>query len=112
MARPFGTSRQLSLWPRGSFQAEPLLRDALAIRERVLGPEHPDTAASLISLAALLNESEQARQLIERALLICEKSFGTEHPGTAHGLNNFARVLFVQGDYAGAQSLYKRALTI
>jgi Tetratricopeptide repeat len=33
-------------WGRGSFvQAASRVRDALAIREKVLGPEHPDTAA-------------------------------------------------------------------
>ena len=33
--------------------AEPLFRRALEIREKTLGPEHPDTAASLNNLAAL-----------------------------------------------------------
>jgi hypothetical protein len=32
-------------------QAKPLLERALAMREDLLGPEHPDTATSLISLA-------------------------------------------------------------
>src|SRR5262249_53001022 len=35
-------------------QAEQLFRDALAIYEKVLGPEHPDTARSLEHLARLL----------------------------------------------------------
>ena len=35
-------------------EAEPLYKRALAIREKVLGPEHPDTADSLKSYAALL----------------------------------------------------------
>jgi hypothetical protein len=34
-------------------RARPLLERALAIRERALGPKHPDTKASLASLAAL-----------------------------------------------------------
>ena len=34
--------------------ARPLYERALAIREKVLGPEHPDTATSLDSLASLL----------------------------------------------------------
>jgi TIR domain/Tetratricopeptide repeat/NB-ARC domain len=37
-------------------QAEPLFRDALAIREKTLGPEHPDTATSLSNLASLLKD--------------------------------------------------------
>jgi hypothetical protein len=34
--------------------AETLYRRVLAIREKVLGPEHPDTAASLTALGATL----------------------------------------------------------
>ena len=33
-------------------QAEPLYQRACTIYEKVLGPEHPDTAASLTNLAA------------------------------------------------------------
>src|SRR5262245_56596747 len=36
-------------------QAAPLLRDALAIHEKTIGPEHPRTATSLHNLAALLH---------------------------------------------------------
>ena len=36
--------------------ARPLYERALAIREKVLGPEHPDTATSLNNLAALLQD--------------------------------------------------------
>lgn len=36
-------------------EAEPLLKRSLAIREKVLGPEHPDVASSINSLAALLS---------------------------------------------------------
>jgi tetratricopeptide (TPR) repeat protein len=42
---------------------------ALAIREKVLGEEHPDTAMSLNNLAGLLYEQgsyEEARPLLER----------------------------------------------
>ncbi len=34
-------------------EAEPLHRRALAIREKALGPDHPDVAASLNNLASL-----------------------------------------------------------
>ena len=41
-------------WPwRGAEDAEPLYERALAIYEKALGPEHPDTANSLNNLAAL-----------------------------------------------------------
>jgi hypothetical protein len=45
----------LLLHRKGDYPAaEPLLRRALAGRERVLGPEHPDTLQSLLNLASLL----------------------------------------------------------
>ena len=48
-------------------QAEPLLQRALAIRERHLGPDHPDTAQSLNSLAVLYYE--QAKYELSQPLL-------------------------------------------
>ncbi len=35
-------------------EAEPLYRRALAVREKALGPQHPDTAGSINNLALLL----------------------------------------------------------
>src|SRR3989338_6000626 len=43
-----------ALYQAGKYsQAEPLYRRSLEIREKVLGPEHPDVAASLNNLAGL-----------------------------------------------------------
>src|SRR5215472_13596952 len=77
-------------------QATPLLRDALAINEKVFGPEHPHTAQSLNDLALLLNHQGDragARPLFERALAVYEKVLGPEHPDTATSLNGLASVL-------------------
>ncbi len=38
-------------------EAEPLYKRALAIKEKVLGPEHPEVATSLNNLGLLLNYS-------------------------------------------------------
>ena len=62
--------------------ARPLFERALAICEKALGPEHPDTAASLNNLADLLRAQGDlagARPLFERALAIIEKALGPEH---------------------------------
>ena len=88
---------------------------ALAIREKALGPEHPDTATSLNNLAILLKAEGDfagARPLYERALAICEKVLGPEHPDTATSLNNLANLLRDQGDFAGRDRCYERALAI
>jgi tetratricopeptide (TPR) repeat protein len=104
------------LYRRATYsQAAQLFRDALAIREKVLGPEHPDTAASLTSLANLLHTQGDlagACRLHERALAIFEKALGPEHPKTATGLDNLATLLRHQGDFAGARPLHERALAI
>ena len=96
-------------------QARPLLERALAIRERVLGPEHPHTAASLRNLASLLRAQGDlagARPLSERALEIRERVLGPEHPDTAASLNILSSLRRDQGDLAGARPLSERALEI
>jgi tetratricopeptide (TPR) repeat protein len=96
-------------------QARPLFERGLAIRERVLGPEHVETAGSLNDLGILLcNQGHlgEARAMAERALAIREKSLGPEHPLTATSLNNLAVVLQLQGDLNAARPLRERALAI
>jgi tetratricopeptide (TPR) repeat protein len=96
-------------------EARPLYERALAIDEKVRGPEHPDTASRLNNLAALLKDQGDlagARPLYERALAIREKVLSPEHPDTATSLNNFANLLRDQGDLAGARLLFERALAI
>jgi tetratricopeptide (TPR) repeat protein len=66
-------------------KAEPLYQEALQIRQRVLGPEHPDTATSLNSLAALYQEMKayaKAEPLYQEALRIRQKVLGPENPDT------------------------------
>src|SRR6266487_2425146 len=96
-------------------QAEPLYKRALAIVEKQLGPEHPDTATSLNNLALLYDAQgkyKQAKRLYKRALAIVEKQLGPEHPNTAGSLNNLAALYRAQGKYEQAEPLYQRALAI
>jgi class 3 adenylate cyclase/tetratricopeptide (TPR) repeat protein len=95
--------------------ARPLFEQALAIREKALGPDHPDTAMSLHNLAFLVRDQGDlatARPLYERALAIREKALGPEHPDTATTLDNVASLLQDQGDPAAARPLCERALAI
>ena len=101
----------LRAYPR----AESLLRGALAIREKTLGPDHPDVARTLGAVARLhhaRDEHAEARALHERALAIYEKAFGAEHPDTVMGINSLAGLLQDKGDFAEARPLYERALAI
>src|SRR6266508_275806 len=88
---------------------------ALEIRERLLGTEHPDVAASIDNLASIYTgnaEYVKAEPLYRRALAIREKALGKDHPETAKSLNNLAEVYRIQGKYLEAEPLYKRALEI
>ena len=74
-------------------KAEPLYQEALRIWQKVLGPEHPDTATSLNNLAVLyqaMGEYAKAEPLLQEALRIRQKVLGPEHPDTAQSLNNLA----------------------
>ena len=96
-------------------EAEPFLQRALQIREKALGPEHPDVAASLDGLARLYKTQgkyAEALSLYQRALKIREKALGPEHPDVATTLNGLANLYYDQGKYAEAEPLYQRALTI
>jgi tetratricopeptide (TPR) repeat protein len=66
---------------------------ALAIRERVLGPEHPDTAQRLNNLGALLRAQGDlggARPHYERALHIFMARLGPNHGLTQTVQRNLA----------------------
>jgi len=77
----------LNARPRSSpAEAEPLFRKALEIRERVLGPDHPDTATSYNNVAFNLNaqgRAAEAELLFRKALEIRERVLGPDHPDTA-----------------------------
>jgi tetratricopeptide (TPR) repeat protein len=101
---------------RGRYaDAEHLYQRALAIREKVLGPEHPDVATSLNNLAMLYKNQgryAKAEPLYQRALAIREKALGPEHPDVAASLRGLALLYRDQGQYAKAEPLYERALKI
>jgi len=101
---------------RGEYeQVESLYQRALAICERVLGSEHPDTATSLYNLSNLYydqGKNEEAEPLCQRALAIRERVLGPGHPDTARSLDNLALLYYDQGKYEEAGPLYQRALAI
>jgi tetratricopeptide (TPR) repeat protein len=96
-------------------EAEPLMRRALAIGERSLGPDHPRVATHLNNLAQLLratNRLGEAEPLMRRALAIAERSPGPDHASVATHLNNLARLLADTNRLGEAEPLYRRALAI
>ena len=96
-------------------EAELLLVQSLAMRERMLGPDHKGTAAALNNLAHLYWEQgkyKQAESLWVRVLSIDEQQLGVDHPNTASSLNNLATLYDSQGKYNQAEPLHLRALVI
>jgi CHAT domain-containing protein len=106
----------LNLIQQGKYdEAIPLAQRSLAIRENVLGTDHPDVAISLNNLAELYRNQgkyAQAEPLYQRSLAILEKAPGTDHLSVATSLNNLASLYDDQGKYTQAEPLYQRSLTI
>jgi tetratricopeptide (TPR) repeat protein len=67
-------------------QAIPLAQRALSIRESALGPDHPDVATALNTLAELYvaqHRYAEAEPLYRRSLAIQEMALGPNHPNVA-----------------------------
>jgi CHAT domain-containing protein/tetratricopeptide (TPR) repeat protein len=111
------SKRAVELSKAGKYsEAIPLAQRALAIREKALGPGHPDVAVSLNNLANLYRDQGRyvdAEPLYSRSLAIWEKARGPNDPDVATSLNNLALLYDDgQGRYADAEPLYRRSLAI
>jgi len=73
-------------------EAEPLYREAIAINEIALGPDHPDIARSINTLATR------------------ERLLGSDHPDVARIRITLANLRTDQGRYDEAIVMYERAL--
>ena len=110
------TQQVIQLYQQGKYnEAIPLAEQALAIRKKVLGDNHPNTARSLNNLAGLYESQgrySEAEPLYKQALAIKKQQLGDNHPSTATSLNNLAELYRVQGRYSEAEPLYQQALAI
>src|SRR4030095_10855650 len=96
-------------------EAAPCFEGALEIRERILGPDHPDVSQAINGLATIhyfKGEYSKAEPLYQRALAIREKSLGPEHPDVAQSINILAALYAALGEFAKAEPLNQRALAI
>jgi hypothetical protein len=87
----------------------------LRVRERVLGPEHPDTLSTRHNLASWTGEAGNpaaARDLYAELLPVRERVLGAEHPATLSTRHNLARWTGEAGDPAAARDLYAELLPI
>jgi tetratricopeptide (TPR) repeat protein len=93
--------------------AEPLFQRALAIREKALGPDHPDAATSLNNLAELYRSQgryQESEPLYQRALAIREKALGPDHRDTLATRSNIAKWTGQTGQAREALRMFQELL--
>ena len=87
---------------------------ALEIREKVLGPDHPDVAKQLNNLALICQNQglyDEVEKYYKRALEIYESKLGPDDMNVAKTKNNLSSAYLKQGKYKEAEMLYKQILT-
>jgi CHAT domain-containing protein len=93
--------------------SEKLYVEALSIRKKILGAEHPDYALSCNNLASIYSkkkEYEKAEKLYLEAYLIRKKILGEKHPSYSNSCNNLAFIYKKMGKYDEAEKFYKEAI--
>ena len=110
------SNRATALENNGEYaKAKAALEAVVKIRERLLGEEHPDTAASYNKIGVVYykkGEYDHALEYNEKALAIFEKVLGKEHPHIAGSYNNIAEVYRAKGEYDRALEYHEKALAI
>ncbi|MEO8434597.1 MAG: CHAT domain-containing tetratricopeptide repeat protein [Pyrinomonadaceae bacterium] len=112
--RQFYESLRLAAAGKFSQALEPANR-ALEIREKVLGPGHPDVAASLRAVGNVYlrkDDLAQAEVLLQRALEATAKTSGIEALAYADVLHSLALLRFSRNEYPQSDQLNKQALAI
>jgi TonB family protein len=96
-------------------EALPLETEALALREKALGPDHVDLLPLMLNLGEILKrlgKLEEAGDVFNRALKIGEKAFG---PNDIEIASIIDRLAFLESDrqrLPNAESLFERSLKI
>jgi tetratricopeptide (TPR) repeat protein len=96
-------------------EATLLAQQVVALREKELGPDHPDIVWVLMQLAELYREQGRladAEVLYRRSLAIRENAFGADHLRVGQSLGDLGALYIVQGRYADAETLLSRARAI
>jgi len=86
---------------------------ALETRQRELGNENLDVAASLSAVGMLqrkLGNYDEAEQALAQVLQVSESLLEPDHPNIAGSLNNLALLYENAGRFAEAEPLHRRAL--
>jgi tetratricopeptide (TPR) repeat protein len=88
------------------------MRRALAVKEKALGPDHPDVSRSEVNLGMFLQalgKHQEALAHLNRARAAEEKTLGRSHPEVAVALVNTGEILSALGRNLEARHAYERA---
>lgn len=88
-------------------------QQVLAMRRRIWGPDHPDTAYSLNNLGWIRLEQgrwQEAEPLLKENLRVVGKISGEASIQYSGAMANWGRVLQMKGDYGAASAMYERAI--
>lgn len=100
----------------GKFQAAlHLAQQAVALREKLFGPNHLEVANALHTTAILhkeLGEYLCADALLRRVISIQEITLGPKHLDVAASLDDLGELYWYKGEYARAERILRRALAI
>lgn len=93
-------------------ETEKRVRETFDARQRVLGPEHPDTLRSMNHLAATLMQEghyAEAEKLERQTLETRRRVLGPEHPDTLYSMTWLGTILDYEHKYAGQTSYSAKA---
>jgi tetratricopeptide (TPR) repeat protein len=96
-------------------EAERVLREAVAIWEKIYGPAHPNVAAALGSLGRVLQargDYREAERLLERALELDRAAFPAGHIRIGVDLKHAAALAADRRHYAKAEALLSQSIEI
>ncbi|XOV84248.1 MAG: tetratricopeptide repeat protein [bacterium] len=96
-------------------EAEPLLREALAIADQIYGGPHPtsdETRRQLAELLTELRQFEEAQAMFETLIDSRTRTLGPNHYETGSAWNSYGHLLSEIGDDHGAIDAYNKMLEI
>jgi tetratricopeptide (TPR) repeat protein len=95
--------------------AESLLREALEIRKKILGDDHPDTGTAVGNLARVYYQQRRYTEgdvLYRKSLEILEHTLGPESRKLESALEEYARLLKRAENYSEAEKIQVKATRI
>ncbi|MCH8988309.1 MAG: tetratricopeptide repeat protein [Chloroflexi bacterium] len=96
-------------------EAATIHQENLEVRQRVLGPEHPDTLTSRNNLASAYDSAgrfEEAATIHQENLEVRQRVLGPNHPNTLNSRNNLASAYNSAGRFEEAATLHQENLEV